>query len=175
MIRSHGDLLRAGDFCVGRTLPINVELPNEDSVILEDVLQLRPARGHYDVRRARRRQTFAVDVRVVEKIHSVNDDALLAGRLALEQLRAFYDAGMFLDHVMATAGGDVVAGGPDSRARIIGEERPQKFVAIVRAERVGTGADRITHRVRALRAWLLPALAARRLLGWRRRTRRRNI
>src|SRR5262249_50881711 len=124
-------------------------------------------RRHQDVRRARRRQTFAVNVRVVQEIHSVNDDALFAGRLALEHLRALHDTAMFLNHFVARAGRDVVTVGPDRRARIIGEERPQKFVAIVRAERVGADADRVAHRVRALRARLLSALAAWRLLGLR--------
>src|SRR5262249_38913669 len=110
-------------------------------------------------------RTFAVNIRVVQEIHSVNDEALLAGRLAPEHLRALHDAGMFLDHVVASAGRDVVTVGPDRRARIIGEEQPQKFVAIVRAERVGACADRVAHRVRALRAWLLSALATWRLLG----------
>src|SRR5262249_43306847 len=179
MIRSHGDLFRAGDFRIGGILPINVELPDEDSVILEDIFQLRTAGRHYYVRRSARRRRLTVDVRVVQEIHSINDDALLGGRLALEHLRAFHNAGMLLDHVVARAGRDVVAVGPDRRARIIGEERPQKFVAIVWAERVGTGADRVAHRVRALRAGLLSALSAlsaRWLLtglsGWARRRRK---
>src|SRR5262249_50339289 len=179
MIRGHGDLLRADGFCVGRILPINVKLPDEDPVIFEDILQLRAAGRHQDVRRARRRKPLAIDVRVVQEIHSVNDDALLAGRFALEHLRALNNAGMLLDHVVARAGRDVVAVRPDSRARIIREERSQKFVAIVWAERVGSGADRVAHRVRTLRAGLLSALSAlsaRWLLtglsGWARRRRK---
>src|SRR5262249_12630 len=160
MIRSHGDFFRADDFRVGGILAINLELPDEDSVILENIFQCRTASRHYDVRRSARRQSLAINVRVVQEINSVNDDALLAGRFALEHLRALHNAGMLLDHVVARAGRDVVTVGPNRRARIIREERPQKFVAIVWAERVGTGADRVAHRVRALRAGLLSALSA---------------
>src|SRR5262245_35712680 len=165
MIWSYGDLFRADGFCVGRILPIDFKLPYQDPVIFEDILQLRTAGRHYDVRRAGRRKPIAVNVSVVQEIHSVNDDALLAGRLALEHLCALHDARMLLDHVVSRAGRDVIAVGPDRRSRVVGEERPQKFVARVWAERVGAGADGVAHRERALLAGLLSALAA--LSAWR--------
>jgi hypothetical protein len=174
VIWSHGDLLRAGDFGVGRILPINVKLPDKDSVILEDILQLRAASRHHNVRSARRRKPLAINVRVVQEIHSANDDALLAGRLALEHLRALHDACMLLDHVVARAGRDVITVGPDREPRIIGEERSQKFVAIVGSEGIGTGADRVAHRVRALRSGLLSALSSRIGLSARRLAPRLN-
>src|SRR5215510_3047901 len=52
MVRRHCDFLWPGDFCVGRILPIDMEIPGEDSVVFKYILQLRSARGHYDVRRA---------------------------------------------------------------------------------------------------------------------------
>ena len=57
---------------------------------------------------------------------------------------------MFLNHVVAGAGRDVVTVGPDCGPRIIREERPQKFVAIILAERIFAGAYRIAHRKRSL-------------------------
>ena len=70
--------------------------------------------------------------------------------------------GMLLDDVVAGAGRHVVAVGPDGRPRIVGKQRPLEHVAVVRAERVGAGADGVAHRVGAL---LLGLLAAARAFG----------
>src|SRR5262245_66629716 len=136
MIRSNGDLLRSGDFCIGGIPPIYVKLPGEDAVVLEVILQLRPSGSHYDVRCSARRQLFAVYIRVVQEIYAVNDDTLFGGRLALEHLRALHDTCMLLNHVVARAGRNIISIGPDCRTRVIREERPEKFIAIVASERV---------------------------------------
>src|SRR2546421_12979531 len=57
---------------------------------------------------------------------------------------------MFLDNVVAGAGWDVVTVRPDRGPRIIREERPQKFVAIILAKRILTRAHRVAHRKRSL-------------------------
>ena len=57
---------------------------------------------------------------------------------------------MLLDHIVASAGRDVVTIRPDRRTRVIGEKRAQEFVAIIRTQRVRTRADRIADRIRPL-------------------------
>src|SRR5438552_6789470 len=159
MIWRYSDFLWAGDFRVCCVLPVNVKSPDKDSIVLENLLQLCAACRHHDIRLTRRRQSLAVDIRVVEKIRAVNDDALLPGRLALQHLRAISDARVLLDHFVAGTGWNVVAIRPDRRARVVREERPQEFVTIVRAKWIGTGADCITHRIGPLRTrwWRLTA------------------
>ena len=92
-----------------------------------------------------------VDVGVVQEVHAVDDDALLGRRLPFQHAVAIDHAGVLLDHVVAGTGRDVVAVGPDRRARVIREERPIEGVSVVRSERIGSDADRVAHRVRALR------------------------
>ena len=111
---------------------------------------MRAARRHHDVGRARRRKAAAIDVGVVQEIHTVDDEALLARGLAAEHFRALHDAGVLLDHLVASAGRHVVTVGPDRRPRVVGKERPLERVTVVRPERILTGADRIAHRVRAI-------------------------
>ncbi len=105
---------------------------------------------YHDVGRARRRKAAAIDVGVVQEIHTVNDDALLARGLAAEHFRALHDAGVLLDHLVAGARRHVVPVGPDRRPWVVGKERPLERVTIVRPQRILTGADRIAHRVRAI-------------------------
>src|SRR5262245_60243625 len=136
MIRSNSNLLRTGNFSVCGVPPIDVEIPGEDSVVLEIVLQLCTAGSHHNVRRPAQRQFLAVDVCVVQEIYIVNDHALLGSRFALEHLRALHDAGMFLYNIVASAGGNVIAVWPDRRTRVVGKERSEKFVAIVASEGV---------------------------------------
>ena len=94
------------------------------------------------------RQLLAIEIGVVEKVHVVDDDALLGRVLALEHPRPIDDAGVLLNHVVAGAGRHVVAVGPDRRTRIVRKERPHELVSIVWAERVGPGAQRVAHRER---------------------------
>ena len=105
-------------------------------------------------------------------------DALLGRRLAFEHLLAIDDARVLLDEVVARARRHVVAVAPDRRPRIVGKERPQELVAVVRAHRIVARADRVAHRVGPLRALsaatglCAPTTLARRR-RWRRRWRRR--
>ena len=101
--------------------------------------------------RACGRHGLAVDVGVVEEADAVEHEALLGRRLALEHLLAIDDARVLLDEVVARARGDVVAVAPDRRPRVIGKERTQELVAVVRAHGVVARADGVAHRVRALR------------------------
>src|SRR5258707_5300617 len=152
MIWSYLDLFGTGDLRVRGIVPIDAKLPHEDRVVFHDLFQLRAAGRYHDVWRARRRQTLAVDVGVVQEVCAVDDDTLFGGRLSFQHLRAIGDARMLLDHFVAGAGRNIVAVGPDRRSGIIRKERPQEFVAIVRAKRIWPDADCIAHRVRALRS-----------------------
>src|SRR5262249_25435201 len=148
------DLLRTSNACISRILPINMEFPCEDGVIFKDLFQLRAPRRHYDIRRASRRQTPSIKVRGVQEIDTVDDHTLLSGRLAPEHPGAIGDADMLLDDFVARARGSVVAVGPNRRSRIIGKQRPEEFIPIIRTKRIRTRADRITHRVGTLGARL---------------------
>src|ERR1700730_972513 len=124
MIGRYSDLFGTDELCVGWTLPIDVELPNEDAIVFHDLFQLRTTCRHHDIWRTRRRQTLAIDVGVIKKIRAIDDDALFSGWLAFQHLRAVCDARMLLDHFVAGAGGNVVTVGPDRRPRIVRKERP---------------------------------------------------
>jgi hypothetical protein len=75
--------------------------------------------------------------------------SLVRRRLASEHLRAVGDANVFLHHVIARAGGDVIAVGPNAGPRIVGEKASWKFVSMIGAERVRAGAHRVTHGIRS--------------------------
>jgi len=75
---------------------------------------------------------------------------LFGGWLAGEHSGAVGDAGVFLYDVVAGTGGNVVAVGPDGGARIVGEERALELVAVIRSERIGTGAYGVTNGVGTL-------------------------
>src|SRR2546427_608089 len=153
--------------------PIHGEAPRVDAVVIEDAVQLRATGGQDHIGRARGRQRAAVEIRVVQEVHAIDDHALLGRCLAEQHVAAIDGAGVLLDDVVAGAGRYVISVRPHRRTWVIGEQRPQEFVAIVRAERIGARAHRITHRERTL------------LLGWpqwadswcrvgRRRRRRRH-
>jgi len=69
--------LRAIHSRVGWIHPIDVKVPKEDHVVLQDILKLRTAGCHHYVRRARGRQIVAIDVGVIQKLYAVDNDALL--------------------------------------------------------------------------------------------------
>ena len=158
VVRSDRDLLRSGEARVRGVGPVDREAPRVNPVVIEDAVQLCAAGSQDHVGCPSGRQRLAVEIRVVQKVHPVHDHALLGRRLAEQHVPAIDGARVLLDDVVAGAGRYVIAVGPNGGPRIIREERPQEFVAIVRAERIGARADRIAHRERAL------------LLGWPRRT-----
>src|SRR6185436_14373187 len=90
----------------------------------------------------------AVDVGRVEEVHAALADTLLGRGLAHQHLGAIGDADAFLHDVVAGAGPHVVTVGPDAQARVIGELRPRELVLVVAPERIGRGADGVTHGVR---------------------------
>src|SRR5437870_4857585 len=49
---------------------------------------------------------------------------------------------------------------PDRGPRVVGEERPQELVAVVRPEWIGPDAHGVAHRVRTLRTFLSAAPSA---------------
>src|SRR5690242_17269227 len=51
-----GDLLRADQPGLRRILPVRMEPPDMDVIRVEDLVELRTARGDHDVRRASRRR-----------------------------------------------------------------------------------------------------------------------
>ena len=122
-----------------------MKFPDQNNVVFENIFQLRAAGCHHDIGRAFWRQVATVKVRVVEKIDAVDDYALLASSLSAQHLFSLDDAGVFLNHLVAGAAGKVITIGPHCRPRIVGKKRPQKFVSIVRTERVAAGAHGITH------------------------------
>ncbi len=142
--------MRSGDSGVRWGLPIHVELPGVDGVVLHDLFQLRAAGGHHNVGCSGGRQSSAIDIGVIEEVDIVDDDALFGGWLAGEHSGAVGDAGVFLYDVVAGTGGNVVAVGPDGGARIVGEERALELVAVIRSERIGTGAYGVTNGVGTL-------------------------
>jgi hypothetical protein len=163
--------LRARNPRLGRIGPVDGELPREHRAVLQHVLELNTASRHHHVRRTCRRQRGSIDIGVVQKIDAVDDEALFGRRLALEHPAAIGDTRMLLDDVVARAGRHVVAVAPHRRPRIVGKERPQELVAIVRAHRIVARADRITHRVRALRTGRSAPAALTGRCRWRRRRR----
>src|SRR5262249_8626430 len=109
---------------------------------------------------------------VVEEVDLIDDDALLRGGLTLQQLVALDDTCVLLNDLVARAGRHIITVGPNRGAWIIRKERAQEFVSIVRAQRIRSRADRVTHGIRSLRT----RFSARRptLTALRRRTRRRR-
>ena len=110
--------------------------------------QLRAAGRHHDVRRAAGGSACAVEVGVVEEVHVVDDrrtapSPARPGASSRDRRRT-RASGCTL---VAGARRHVVAVGPDGRTRIVGEERPQELVAVVRPERIGARAHRVAHRV----------------------------
>src|SRR5579863_4616184 len=71
------DLARTIGFSIRRTVPIDVNLPEVDAIVIEDLFELCAPCRHHDVWCPRRRQFLAINVGVVEKIHAIDDDALL--------------------------------------------------------------------------------------------------
>ena len=156
VIGSHRDLSRRRDGGLRRIVPVDVHLVKIDSVIVEDLHQLRAPGGHHEVRRTLRRRTHAIHVRVQQENGAVDDHALLGGGKTLEHPVAVGDAIVLLrDHarkrIVAGAGGIVVAIRPNRRARIVGKQGPLKFVAVIPAQRIGGHAHGIAHGVRTLR------------------------
>ena len=106
------------------------------------------------------------------KLTPIDQEALLGRRLSLQHLRAIGDAHFLLDDVVSDARGHVVAVGPDGGARVVGEQRPLEHIAVVLAERIRSGADRVADRIgrvsgRCGASW-------RRWWRWRRRPSRRS-
>ena len=96
-----------------------MNLPVVNAIVIEDLLELRATSRHHDVGRSRRRKFPAIDVGVVQKIHTVDHDALLGRWLARQHSRAIRDARVFLNHIVARAGWRVVAVGPNRRTWIV--------------------------------------------------------
>jgi hypothetical protein len=65
--------------------------------VFEDLLQLRAPGGHHDVGRALGRHRRTINVRVVEKAHAIEHDALFARRLTVEHLCTLHHARVLLD------------------------------------------------------------------------------
>ena len=113
-------------------------------------MQLRAARGENHVGCPLWWQCLPVEIGVIEKVHAVDDDALLCGGFPQQHVATIRDARVLLDHLVARARRDVVAVGPHRGSGVIGEQRSQKLVAVVRAERIGARTHGIAHRVRPL-------------------------
>src|ERR1035437_5899943 len=129
-----------------------MKAPCEDGIVREDLFQLHPTGGHYYVGGAFRRQFRAIEIGIVKKVHTVDNDALFTGRLTFEHLGSLGNTCMFLDNIITRACRYIVTIGPNGRPRIIGEIGPEKLVPVILAERIGTGTYRVTHRVRSLRS-----------------------
>src|SRR5215510_6369465 len=67
LILRHRNLLQRNHVCVGWVLPIDMKLPGIDRVSLQNLVELRAASRHHDVRRAPWRKFLAVEVSVVQK------------------------------------------------------------------------------------------------------------
>src|SRR6185437_9424826 len=170
VIRSDSDLLRSGERSARWIVPVDVILPDVDTVVLEDLPELSSTGGHHDVRRTSRRKLCSIHVGVVEEAHVIHDHALLGCILALQHPGTVGDAGVLLDYGITGARRDVISVRPDRRTRIIGKERTREFVSIVGTEWTRRGAHRVTHRITAAvgrrpRAWTTPLRAFRRKLG----------
>ena len=120
-IRRDGDAFRPRQRGLRGVLPVHVKAPRHHRVVFEDLLQLGAARRNHDVGSAGWREALAVDVGVVQEVHTVDDQALFGRRFALEHRRAIDDARMFLNDFVARARRIVVAVRPDRRTRVIGE------------------------------------------------------
>src|SRR5258708_13581191 len=144
-----------------------MNVPEVDAIVVKDLFELRASSSHHDVRRAHRRQFPAVDICVVQDIHSVDDNALLGSGLAHKHPRAIRDACVFLNYVVAGAGWRVVAIGPHRRPWIVRKQRALECITIVPAQGVRPGADRITHGPHSLGLLRRPSIAFRRRRGRR--------
>jgi hypothetical protein len=100
-------------------IPVDVNVPEVDAVVIEDLPELRAPSRHHDIRRSRSRQFLAIDVGVVQEIHAVNDNALFGGELARKHILAICNTGVLLNHVVARAGCHVIAIGPNCRPRVV--------------------------------------------------------
>ena len=90
---------------------------------------------------------LAVEIGVVEEVDVVDHEALLARGSPLEHRAALDDAHVLLDHLVARTGGNVVSSGHTAGAGSP-ERANEEFVAVVRAQRIVAGAQRVTHRIR---------------------------
>ena len=147
VVGCHGHLHRAGERRLRRVVPVDVEGPCKEAIVPHDLPELRAAGGEDDVRRAGWRKLPAVEIGVVEKVHAVDDDALLGRRLAAEHLRAIDDAILLLHDVVAGARGHVVPVGPHRWPRVVGKEGPDEIVSIVGAKGIGADTQRVAHAV----------------------------
>src|SRR5437899_610310 len=68
VIRSYRNFLRSGQLRVCGIRPIYVELPCVDSVVFEDLFELRSAGGHHDIWSAFRGKLFAIEVRIIQEV-----------------------------------------------------------------------------------------------------------
>jgi hypothetical protein len=115
--------VRSVDLRLRRILPVDVEMPDVHDAVRQQRIELPAAARDHDVRRTLGRQRLSINVRVVEEVHILDDDALLGRRFAREHRFAIGDARVLLrrdgrrDPVVARARRDVVAIGPDRQGR----------------------------------------------------------
>ena len=142
------NLRRACQFRLRRIVPVHVKRPVVDAVVVEDFLQLRATGGENQIRRACRRQSPSVEVRGIEEVHVLHDDALLSGTEPPKHSCTVHHARVLLDDVVTGTRADVVTVRPDREPGIVRKERPQELVLVVRPERVRADAHGIADRER---------------------------
>src|SRR5207247_9481957 len=115
MYRRYCDLLRPGERRVRGVGPIDGESPGVNAVVSEDAVQLCAPGREYDVRGTGRWQRLAVEIGVVQKIHAIDDHALLGRRFAEQHVAAIDGAGVLLNDIVARARRHVVSVRPHRR------------------------------------------------------------